>query len=279
MYEAKRRRLPAVAYGPELDRQTPRRLALAQALNEAIRSGAVELHYQPILRLTDRRLAGVEGLARWRHPQYGEIHPEEFIPIAETGDQIRSLTYRMLDQAAQQWEQWHRAGLSTKISINLSTRVLVDQGFVDDTRRILGRFSLPPGALCFEITETAMLSDPARAIEAITALNRLGVAFAVDDFGKGFSSLSYLKRLPLASLKIDRSFVSQMVSSEADASIVRSTVNLGHDLGLAVVAEGIEDAETLNMVARFGCDEAQGLLIAAPRPGAEIPDWARGAPG
>jgi diguanylate cyclase (GGDEF)-like protein len=274
MYEAKRRRLPAVAYGPELDGKAPRRLALAQALNESIRGGTLTLVYQPILRLRDRRLAGVEALARWDHPQYGEIQPDEFIPIAETGDQIQRLTFSMLDGAARQWVEWNRSGLATTVSINLSTRVLVDLGFVEETERILRRFALPPGSLRFEITETAMLADPARAIEAIRALNRSGVEFVIDDFGKGFSSLSYLKRLPLKSLKIDRSFVAQMRTSEADASIVRSTINLGHDLGLAVVAEGVEDAETLAMVAGFGCDEAQGLLIAAPQPGPAIPGWA-----
>jgi diguanylate cyclase (GGDEF)-like protein len=274
MYEAKRRRLAAVAYGPDLDRKAPRRLALAQALDESIRSGRVALVYQPILRLRDRQLAGVEGLARWEHPQYGAIHPDEFIPIAETGDQIRRLTFRMLEEAARQWVEWNRAGLATKVSINLSTRVLVDLGFVDDTQRVIERFDLPPGSLRFEITETAMLSDPTRAIEAIVALNRSGVEFAIDDFGKGFSSLSYLKRLPLTSLKIDRSFVSQMRASEADASIVRSTIRLGHDLGLAVVAEGVEDAETLDLIAGLGCDEAQGLAIAAPQPGAAIVGWA-----
>jgi diguanylate cyclase (GGDEF)-like protein/PAS domain S-box-containing protein len=278
MYEAKRKRLPAVAYHPELDRQSPRRLALAHALNEAIRTGQLGLHYQPILRLCDRRLAGVEGLARWRHAEFGEIGPDEFIPIAEMGNQIRQLTHRALEEAARQWVDWSRAGLSTTISINLSTRVLVDRGFVDDTRRILRKFALPAGAIRFEITETAMLADPARAIEAITALNALGVEFAVDDFGIGFSSLAYLKRLPLSSLKIDRSFVSQMLSSDVDASIVRSTINLGHDLGLAVVAEGVEDVDTLAMLARLGCDEAQGHLIATPRPGPEIVDWLRSPP-
>ena len=238
----------------------------------------MEVHYQPIVRLRDRGLVGVEALARWRHAEYGEIGPDEFIPIAEMGDQIRQLTHQVLEEAARQWVDWSRAGLSTTISVNLSTRVLVDRGFVDDTRRILRKFALPAGAIRFEITESAMLADPARAIEAITALNALGVEFAVDDFGIGFSSLAYLKRLPLSSLKIDRSFVSQMLSSDVDASIVRSTINLAHDLGLAVVAEGVEDVDTLAMLARLGCDEAQGHLIATPRPGPEIVDWLRSPP-
>jgi EAL domain-containing protein (putative c-di-GMP-specific phosphodiesterase class I) len=264
-----------VTYSPELNRQSPRRLALAHALNESIRSGQLRLSYQPILRLRDRQLAGVEGLARWQHPDYGTIDPEEFIPIAEMGDPIRQLTLKVLDEAAQQWVAWNAAGLATTISLNLSTRVLVDLGFVDETRRILERFALPAGSVRFEITESAMLADPARAIDVVTALNGLGVEFAVDDFGVGFSSLSYLKRLPLTRLKIDRSFVSQMLTSEADASIVRSTINLAHDLGLAVVAEGVENSDTLAMIADMGCDEAQGLLIGSPVSGPEILDWPR----
>jgi diguanylate cyclase (GGDEF)-like protein len=275
MYEAKRKRVPVVTYVSELNRQSPRRLTLAHALAESIRAGQLGLHYQPIVRLRDRQLAGVEGLARWQHPDYGPIDPDEFIPIAEMGDPIRQLTLKSLDEAARQWVAWKGAGLVTTIALNLSTRILVDLGFVDDTRRILEKYTLPAGSVRFEITETSMLADPGRAIEVVTALNGLGVEFAVDDFGVGFSSLSYLKRLPLTRLKIDRSFVSQMLTSEADASIVRSTINLAHDLGLAVVAEGVEDSETLAMVSDMGCDEAQGLLIGSPAAGPEILDWAR----
>ena len=233
------------------------------------------MHYQPIVSLRERRIEGVEALARWQHPEYGMIHPDEFIPIAEMGDQIRDLTLYVLNESAQQWEAWRSSGFCTIVSVNLSARVLMDKGFVTDVRRILQAHSVPGGNVHFEITESAMLADPARAIETITDLNTLGICFSMDDFGIGFSSLSSLKQLPLASLKIDRSFISQMPTSERDTSIVRSTIHLAHDLGLKVVAEGVEAADSLAMITRMGCDQAQGFVIAPPAEGSVILDWVR----
>ncbi len=273
MYEAKRKGLRASVYDAALDRYSPRRFALANALGEAVRNGEVFVEYQPIARLVDRTVAGVEALARWRHPQYGEIAPDEFIPLAEMGDHIRSLTLKVLDDAAGQWRAWHGSGLDLRIAVNLSTRVLIDQGFVDETRRILERNDVPGEAIGFEITESAMVTDPQRALETIERLHALGIGFSVDDFGIGFSSLSYLKQLPLEALKIDRSFVDGMMTNVRDTSIVRSTINLAHDLGLKVVAEGIETAAALAMIARLGCDEAQGHLIARPQLGPAIAAW------
>ena len=275
MYEAKRRGLRAELYAVELDRHAPRRLALGTALGEAIRDGQFGVVYQPIVSLRERRIAGVEALARWRHPLYGTIDPDEFIPIAEMGDHIRDLTLHVLDESARQWQAWRAEGFAQTVSINLSTRVLMDNGFPDDVRRVLGRRGAPGGSVHFEITESAMLTDPVRAMDTITSLSALGIGFSVDDFGLGFSSLSSLKRLPLASLKIDRSFVSQMPSSERDVSIVRSTIRLAHDLGLEVVAEGVEDAQTLAAITTMGCDCAQGFAIAAPAGGAAVLAWAR----
>ncbi|MET0917044.1 MAG: EAL domain-containing protein, partial [Burkholderiales bacterium] len=257
MYEAKRKGLRAQLYSPALDRYSPRRLALATALGEAIRIGQIKVHYQPIVSLRERRLEGVEALARWQHPEYGMVHPDEFIPIAEMGDQIRDLTLYVLNEAAQQWNAWRNSGFCTIVSVNLSTRVLMDKGFAADVRRILQAHGMPGENVHFEITESAMLADPARAIETITDLNTLGICFSMDDFGIGFSSLSSLKQLPLASLKIDRSFIAQMPTSERDTSIVRSTIRLAHDLGLTVVAEGVEAADSLAMITRMGCDQAQ----------------------
>jgi diguanylate cyclase (GGDEF)-like protein len=273
MYEAKRRRLRATVYDAALDRYSPRRLALANALGEAVANGELYVEYQPIVRLADRTVAGVEALARWRHPQYGAVTPDEFIPLAEMGDHIRGLTLRVLDDAAAQWRAWDTRGLRLRIAINLSTRVLIDQGFVVETRRILARHEVPGEAVGFEITESAMATDPQRALETIDRLHALGIGFSVDDFGIGFSSLAYLKQLPLEALKIDRSFVSGMLANVRDASIVRSTINLAHDLGLRVVAEGVESAEALAMIRRLGCDEAQGHLIARPEGGTGIADW------
>ena len=273
MYEAKRKGLRTSVYDAALDRYSPRRLALANALGEAVANGELYVEYQPIARLADRSVAGVEALARWRHPQYGEVAPDEFIPLAEMGDHIRGLTLKVLGDAAGQWRAWQGRGLRLRIAVNLSTRVLIDQGFVAETRRILERHAVPGEAIGFEITESAMATDPQRALETIGRLHALGIGFSVDDFGIGFSSLSYLKQLPLEALKIDRSFVGGMLANVRDASIVRSTINLAHDLGLRVVAEGVESSDALAMIRRLGCDEAQGHLIARPDGGAGIAAW------
>jgi len=275
MYEAKRKSLHASVYDAALDRYSPRRLALANALGEAIRNGEVRVAYQPIVALGDRRLRSVEALARWRHPEYGVVRPDEFIPLAEMGDQIRTLTLKVLADAARQWTAWRGQGLAMRVAVNLSARVLIDQGFVGETRTILKAFDVPGHALSFEITESAMLTDPGRALETVERLHALGVGFSVDDFGIGFSSLAYLKQMPLDSLKIDRSFVAGMTANVRDASIVRSTINLAHDLGLKVVAEGVETPETLASITRMGCDEAQGHLIAPAHEGEALMAWVR----
>jgi diguanylate cyclase (GGDEF)-like protein/PAS domain S-box-containing protein len=273
MYEAKRNRLRCQLYSAALDQHSPRRLALATALGDTIRRGLIRVLYQPIIGLRERRIQSVEALARWQHPEYGTIDPDEFIPIAELGDQIRDLTLYVLNEAAKQWRTWHDAGFSTSVGVNLSTRVLVDKAFADEVRRILDAHRVPGASIVFEITESAMMTDPARAIETITELGKLGIAFAVDDFGTGFSSLVCLKQLPLATLKIDRSFISQMATSERDASIVRSTIRLAHDLGLEVVAEGVEAPDQLATITEMGCDRAQGIAIAAPAEGSAVLDW------
>lgn len=275
MYDAKRKRLRTQTYSTALDNHSPRRLALATALGEAIRLRAIRLHYQPIVSLRERRLEGVEALARWQNVEFGSIPPDEFIPIAEMGDQIRELTLHVLLEAAGQWAAWRDGGLSTVVSVNISNRVLMDKGFVGDVRRILRTYGLPGRNMHFEITESVMLADPARAIEAVCKLNALGICFSMDDFGIGFSSLSTLKQLPLAHLKIDRSFVTQMPRSPRDTSIVRSTIHLAHDLGLGVIAEGVESPESLALVTSMGCDQAQGFAIAPPAEGWMITDWAR----
>ena len=273
MYDAKRNRLRCQLYSTALDLHSPRRLALAMALGETIRRGRIRVLYQPIVGLRDRHVHGVEALARWQHPEYGAVDPEEFIPIAEMGDQIRDLTLHVLNEAAKQWRSWNDAGFSTSVQVNLSTRVLVDKGFAGDVRRILDAHRVPGANIVFEITESAMMTDPGRAIETITELRAFGVGFAVDDFGTGFSSLVSLKQLPLASLKIDRSFIAQMATSERDASIVRSTIRLAHDLGLEVVAEGVEAPGLLATITEMGCDRAQGHAIAAPTEGPAILEW------
>jgi diguanylate cyclase (GGDEF)-like protein len=275
MYEAKRKGVRVELYSPSLDRYTPRRLTLANALGADIRIGRIEVLYQPIIGLRERRLEALEALARWEHPEHGVVAPEEFIALAEMGDQIRQLTLHVFEESARQWNAWQAAGLSVTISINLSTRVLMDESFARDAAAILRRHEMPGRCVHFEITENVMLTDPGRALETMRDLNELGICFSVDDFGIGFSSLSSLKQLPLVSLKVDRSFISQMTTSDRDASIVRSTINLAHDLGLHVIAEGVEDAGALAMITQMGCDQVQGNLIAPPTAGASVVQWAR----
>jgi EAL domain-containing protein (putative c-di-GMP-specific phosphodiesterase class I) len=275
MYEAKRRHLRVQMYSPDLDRHSPRRLALANALAHAIAIGQITLHYQPIVSLRKKRLVGVEALARWQHPEFGMVRPGEFIPIAEMGDQIRDLTIYVVEEAARQSDAWRQDGFATTISINLSTRVLMDRCFAADVRRILETQGLPGASIHFEITESAMLSDPLRATEIIADLNALGIGFSIDDFGIGFSSLSTLKQLPLASLKIDQTFIAQVATNERDASIVRSTIDLAHGLGLNVIGEGVESTSCLETLARMGCDQIQGYIVAPPMAGSAIVGWAR----
>ena len=278
MYEAKRKRVRALVYHPESDRYSPRRLALAHALGEAIRLGCMRVHYQPIVSLSHRRVTAVEALARLEHPELGQVWPEEFIPIAEMGDQIRQLTLGVLVETARQWHAWRAAGFVLPVGVNLSTRVLLDRGFADEVREHLARCNVPPDQLRFEITESAMLGDPDRAFATLKQLQALGLRFSMDDFGMGFSSLAYLRELPLYCLKIDKSFVGRLADSERDVSIVRSTVNLAHDLGLSVVAEGVETAELLAAAERLGCDEAQGFAILPPRTSQQFLEWLRASP-
>jgi diguanylate cyclase (GGDEF)-like protein len=275
MYEAKRRHVRAYVYAPELDRHSPRRLALANALANAIAAGEITLDYQPIVALRPRGLAGVEALARWRHPDLGVVEPEEFVPIAEMGDQIWHLTLHVIETAARQCNAWRAEGFTTTVSVNLAMRVLMDRYFTADVRRILERHRLPGAMMHFEITESAMLSEPLRATEIIGELNALGIGFSIDDFGIGFSSLSTLKQLPLASLKIDRTFIADVATSERDASIVRSTIQLAHGLGLAVIGEGVESADCLAALDRMECDRVQGYGVAHPMEASRVVDWAR----
>jgi diguanylate cyclase (GGDEF)-like protein len=273
MYAAKRKHVRAIVYRPDADGNSPRRLALAHALGESIRLGRVQVHYQPIVSLPDGRVTSVEALARLNHPELGLVQPEEFVPIAEMGDQIRQLTLGVLVETARQWHAWRSLGHTLPIGVNLSTRVLLDRSFAEDVRKHLGIFNLPAEQLRFEITESAMLGDPEHALATIRRLHELGIAFAMDDFGTGFSSFKHLRELPLNALKIDRSFVARLQDSERDAAIVRATVNLAHDLGLAVVAEGVETAPLLERVRELGCDEAQGFAVLRPATGAEIGAW------
>ncbi|PAS96414.1 MAG: GGDEF-domain containing protein [Candidatus Dactylopiibacterium carminicum] len=266
MYAAKENSSSVSLYDSSYDEHNPRRLAMITELGSAIRGDQLILHYQPRYYFGSARWCSCEALVRWQHPRLGFIPPGEFVQFAETSELIRPLTLWVARQAVQQMARWHADGLEVGVSINLSTRNLLDITLPDALAGLLSDVGMEPRFLELEITETALMNDPDRAMLVVNRLAELGMHLSVDDFGTGYSSLAYLKRLPLHALKIDRSFVRDMLHDEQDAIIVRSTVGLAHSLGLQVVAEGVEDAETLAGLHRFGCDEAQGYVLSKPLP-------------
>ena len=207
---------------------------------------------------------------RWQHPEHGLLGPGEFIPLAERTGLIHPLTRWVLDAALEQAAQWRHVGRRLSVAVNISTRCLLDPAFPDQVAGQLTTWQVPPDRLVLEITESAVMADPSLALEVLGQLHRLGVGLAVDDFGTGYSSMAYLQELPVDELKIDRSFVSQMATSPSDAVIVRSTIDLGHNLGLRVVAEGVETQHAWQQLSALGCDIAQGDYLGRPMPAAEL---------
>jgi diguanylate cyclase (GGDEF)-like protein len=274
MYVAKRSSVGCVMYSAEHDHHSPTRLTLAGELRRALegRTGGAGflLHYQPQFALGSGALTGVEALARWRHAQRGWVPPDEFIALAEGTGLIRQLTDCVLDMALGQCANWREAGLELPVSVNLSMRDLQDSRLPETISGLLTRHALPSRLLRLEVTESVLMADPARAVTVLARLRRLGVEVAIDDFGTGYASLAYLADLPADALKIDRTFVQGLVARPRHAAIVRSTVELAHNLGLRVVAEGVEDRETWDALSALGCDEAQGYLMGRPMPAAAI---------
>ena len=273
MYGAKERQSGVGLFTAEQDRHSLRRLSALSEFRRAIDGGELVVHYQPIIDLPELRVHGAEALVRWQHPEQGLIPPAEFIQIVEQTGLIGPLTRYVLDSAIGQCAHWRLTGDDLSVSVNLSVRNLLDRNLVRDIERLLSAHVLPPQALKLEITESMIMSDPDRSLATIAQLSELGVRFSVDDFGTGYSSLAYLSRLPIDELKIDRSFVSLMLTDASDLIIVRSTINLAHDLGLTIVAEGVEDESTLQWLAKLGCDHAQGYHISRPIPPVQFADW------
>lgn len=264
-----------VMYSSDLDEDSSRRLALAGDLRRAIGGGELIVHYQPKTHLVTRRVTGFEALVRWNHPERGLLPPGEFIYIAEATGLIRPLTMEVLDTSLRQCAEWRRQGHMVGVAVNLSVQHLLDDGLPSDVSGLLVRHGVPGEALEFEITEGTIMSNPRRAREVLIALSDMGVRIAIDDFGVGYSSLGYLSELPVDVLKIDRSFVMKMAESGHEAMIVRTTIDLGHNLGLEVVAEGVETAEVARLLRGGGCDLAQGDFFSRPRPAADLDDVLR----
>ncbi|MBI3622060.1 MAG: EAL domain-containing protein [Nitrospirae bacterium] len=266
-------------YAPEHEESAPRRLMLTGQLRRAIEYGGLALHYQPQISLKTNRVIGVEALARWSHPQLGQIPPDEFIPLAEQTGLIRSLTQWALKTVCHQREVWKEAGVTLPISVNLSATNLQEMQLPDQVAELVRTGRVPAGLLEFEVTESMIMVNPMRAMQVLTRLNTIGIPLAIDDFGTGYSSLGYLKKMPVQKIKIDKSFIIDGLEDKGKGNgngvIVQSIINLAHSLDLEVVAEGVEDQSTMDRLAAFGCDAAQGYHIGYPLPAGELTAWLR----
>jgi diguanylate cyclase (GGDEF)-like protein/PAS domain S-box-containing protein len=283
LFVAKQGRGAFVRFAPEHEKQGASRLTLMAELRQALHDDdQLFLQFQPLVSLRDRRLAGVEALVRWQHPQRGLVPPMDFVPFAEKTGLVQPLTKWVLASALKQSAAWHRAGHRIPVSVNISMRDLVDPGFPQLVSKLLRDAAAEPSWVRLEITESVIMSKPEQAINTLSQLRKLGIRLAVDDFGTGYSSLAYLDRLPVDEIKIDKSFVSAMAGEVSRTNIVRASIDLGHSLRLESVAEGVEDARTWEVLAALACDMAQGYFISRPLLAAEVLPWLRtweAAPG
>jgi diguanylate cyclase len=273
MYRAKSRGTMIESYVAERDGHSRDYLALVSELRRAVGGEGLVLHYQPKQSVSSGEFMGVEALVRWQHPLLGLLPPAEFLPIAEREGMMRELTIAVLDRALSQQRCWREDGRRIPVAVNLSPASLLDSRLPEDVQALVGRHQTTPADLEFEITEETLMADPNRALAVIARISEMGVGFSLDDFGTGYSCLAQLKRLPVRSLKIDRSFIMNMTDSVEDANIVRAAIELGHSLNLSVVAEGIESPEHLRQLEDFGCDVAQGFHLGRPLPAEDIPRW------
>jgi diguanylate cyclase len=270
MYLAKEDHGGCELYVAERDEYSPGKLALVAELRRGIAQGELFLHYQPKAVLAQDRITGVEALVRWQHPERGTLAPNDFVPLAERTGLTHALTRFALEEALGQLHNWLKAGLELDLAVNLSARDLLDESLPKTIVELLAANDVPASRLELEVTESVILADPLRARRILLALGEIGVRIVIDDYGSGYSSLSYLKHLPVNGIKIDRSFVMSMEQDASDAVIVRSTIELGRSLGLSVVAEGVETAANWAELKRLGCEMAQGFYLSRPVPAAQI---------
>jgi diguanylate cyclase len=273
MYVAKDTHAGFVLFDPKQDQHSPDRLALLGELRRAIDRQQLLLHYQPKVDAHTGQVLGVEALVRWQHPEHGLLSPGEFIPLAERTGLIGPLTRYVLDAALRQSQAWWQTGHELSMAVNVCARSLLDLDFPDQVAGLLARWEVPARLLVVEITESTIMADPTHALEILGGLDAMGVQVSIDDFGTGYSSMAHLKSLPVHELKVDRSFVSHMISNASDEVIVRSTIDLGRNLGLRVVAEGVEDEATWRALDALGCDVIQGYYISRPVPPDDLIYW------
>ena len=264
MYCAKTQTAGVFVYDPDIDGHTPARLALVGEVRTALERNELVMHYQPKISISTGEVVGAEALVRWQHPTRGLVFPDEFIPVAEHTGLIGPLTRYVLDASVAQARRWADIGRPLPVAVNLSARNLLDERLPEEVSALLAKHGVAAALLHVEVTESALITEPVRARRLLEQLAALGVQISIDDFGAGYTSLGQLKTLPVSELKIDRSFVMTMAEDARDALIVHSVVDLGHNLGLTIVAEGVETAEALSVLAEFGCDVAQGYHLARP---------------
>jgi len=273
LYAAKDVKTDFAVYDPIYDQNSLKQLTLKAELGTAISEGQLLLHYQPKLHIHADCINSVEVLVRWQHPERGLILPDQFLNIAEQRGLVSRLTEWVLKEALQQHKRWRQQGINLTVAVNLSQRALYDLHLPERIQHFLSELELPPDALLLEITEDATMIDPERALSILHCLDEMGILLAIDDFGTGYSSLSYLKRLPVDEIKIDKTFVLEMSESDDDTKIVHATIDLAHNLGLQVVAEGVENESTLETLQALGCDYAQGFYINRPATADQLENW------
>ena len=273
MYDAKSSGGGARCYDQNTDHYSPRRLQLVADLRKAIDDRQLDVHYQPKAAFGNGRIIGVEALVRWHHPEHGPMFPDEFIPLAEHTGLITPLTWVVLGKVLAQWRTWFSMGVDISVAVNVAARSLLEKEFVSKVRDLLAEYDVPASQLTLEITESNIMSDTEHALDSLRELADLGVQLSVDDFGTGYSSLSYLQRLPVQELKVDRSFVFNVDTDTNNQAIVRSVIELGHSLGLSVVAEGVENQLSWNRLVSLGCDLAQGYFLSRPIPAEAMTSW------
>ena len=279
MYAAKRSGGSYAVYRAEDDPYDARRLVLRTDLRGALERQEIILYYQPQVGVATGRVTGLEALARWHHAERGWVAPAEFIPVAERMGLIKPLTTHLIALALTQSLVWEKGGIAIPVAVNVSMRNLLDPRFPQMLEDTIASSGVDAARIKLEITESAVMAEPGRVLETMHRLRSAGVRFSIDDFGTGYSSLSYLQRLPVEEIKIDRSFVGQLAKDEGSAAIVRATIELAGSLGLEVVAEGVEDEATLQILKRLGCATAQGYHISRPLPVEEVAGWIRGRSG
>ncbi len=275
MYVAKHEKSKYAIYSPKFDRQNPKRLTLMGELKQAIDNQDIAIYFQPKIDVSNGRMKihGVEALARWPHPEHGIIPPDEFIPLAERTRLIDDLTYLVLKKGIQTLVNWHDRGLKIDIAVNISPSTLLNYDLPDVLTGFLANYDIESSFITLEITEGTFLKNPPRALEILNKLHEMGISLSIDDFGTGYSSLSYLRKMPVSEIKIDKGFVMDMLVNESDAVIVKTTIELAHNLGMKVTAEGVETKEIALKLQELGCDRLQGYYFSKPCSEKEFLSW------